>query len=478
MGGNDRIRFDPFDYFLFKSRLKRETDLLGRWLSEGRLTDSRSIGGFELEAWLLDRHGQPTPNNQTFLERLGSPLVVPELSAFNVEFNTEERALNGKALSHMEKALNTIWNQAVDNADKMDARLMMIGTLPSVTPDHLTEVNMTPLVRYRALNEQVISLQGGRPIQLDIQGRDHLYLEHSDILLEAATTSFQIHLQIDSREAARFINAAMIVSAILVGIGANAPYLFGHDLWAETRIPVFEQSIPLGRNSPGSGPFPRVTFGRKYIQEGFMELFEENRDAYPPILPISTNDRPERMHHLHLHNSTIWRWNRPLVGFNGNGEPHLRIENRVTPAGPTVRDTIANAAFFYGLVHHLARGEETPPESRLPFESAENNFYTAARIGMDAKLVWLDGERIALRSLVMDQLIPLAAAGLSGLGLDADESRTLLEVVADRAGNGQNGAAWQRAWVARHGADMSALTLAYLDRQTGGAPVHTWDLTC
>ncbi|HIJ85513.1 MAG TPA: glutamate--cysteine ligase [Magnetococcales bacterium] len=352
---------------------------------------------------------------------------------------------------------------------------MMIGILPTVTFDDLTSSNMTPVSRYMALNEQVIRMHGDDPFELNIAGREHLCLEHHDILMEAATTSFQIHLQVNQEDAVRMYNAALIASAPMVAIAANAPFLFGKSLWDETRIPVFEQAVPLGRDRALSGPLPRVSFGHGYVRESLMELFLENQQSFPPLLPIGSNDRPEQMHHVRMHNSTIWRWNRPLVGFDAMGRPHLRLEHRVTSAGPTVMDCMANAAMFYGLVYALS-SLKTPPEKLIPFFEAQSGFYLAARHGLDAQILWIQGNRVSLRELLYRDLLSLARRGLEQAGLDMADIDIFLGIIEGRLRTGQNGAVWQRAYVNKHGPDMGALTLAYLQRQRTMEPVHGWTL--
>jgi gamma-glutamyl:cysteine ligase YbdK (ATP-grasp superfamily) len=219
----------------------------------------------------------------------------------------------------------------------------------------------------------------------------------------------------------------------------------------------------------------RVSFGIRYAQQSIMECYQSNLARYPVLLPQLLDEPVERMAHLRLHNGTIWRWNRPLIGFDEDGRPHLRIEHRVIPSGPSLVDCIANAAFYFGAVRALADQAE-PPERRLAFEQARSNFYRAARSGLAAQILWLDRHPRALPELLRQELLPLARRGLASLGIDDDEIRLWLGVIEDRIRSGRTGTAWQRAWVARHGSDMQALTKAYLERQAGGAPVHEWGL--
>jgi hypothetical protein len=309
---------------------------------------------------------------------------------------------------------------------------------------------------------------------LDIHGHEHLNILHNDVMLESAATSLQLHLKVGVDDAVRYYNAAQIVSAPLVAAASNSPFLFGKDLWDETRIPLFEQSVEVGGFAGASrGPVRRVSFGTGYAKESLFECFVENEAHFPVLLPIDFDGPASEMRHLRLHNGTIWRWNRPLIGYDDDATPHLRIEHRVLPAGPTVLDCIANAAFFYGLVQALAAGA-IPPETQLPFATARDNFYAVARDGLDAQIIWLDGRKLSVQTLLLDQLIPLARYGLGLLDIDPGDRDLYLGIVKARVRNACTGSAWQRAWVARYGNDMQALTQAYYERQQSGEPVHDW----
>ncbi len=465
-------RFSPRDFREFSRRLQRETELLGHWLDDGVIRDEGELmGGFELEAWLVDAEAHPAPVIEPFLQRLNNPLVVPELARFNLEINSTPRQLQGGALSAMAEELETTWYQGDRVAGEFGARLAMVGILPNIRVEDFSLASMSPMKRYQALNDQVLRLREGRPIVLAIKGREQLQLEHSDVMLEAAATSFQIHIKVDPRRAVRFYNASKMLSAPMVALAANSPYLFGRDLWDETRIPLFEQAVAVHDTDLDK----RVSFGIRYADKSMLEVFRANLDRFPVLLPTLMDEPEESLAHLRLHNGTIWRWTRPLVGFGADGSPHLRIEHRVVPAGPSVLDSVANAAVFFGAACALACQPEGL-ELRLPFERARTNFYAAARSGLQAEVSWLDGRRLEIRELISDILLPLARAGLERLGIDREEAEHWLGVVAARVGSGQNGAGWQRAYVERHGADMQGLTQAYLERQASGLPVHEWDL--
>jgi hypothetical protein len=467
-------RFSNADFAAFSVHLQQETGLLADWLAAGNFSARDRMGGYELEAWLVDDAFHPAPVNEEFLQRLDNPMVVPELARFNIEINDHPQHLWGSAFSRFEASLGATWRQCARVAGSMGAHLMMIGILPTVSAAELSLQNMSDLKRYRALNEQVLRLRKGEPIQLDINGRQHLKIANRSVMLEAATTSFQLHLKVRPELAVRAFNAAIILSAPMVAVAANSPFLFGHDLWNETRIPLFEQAVPVGGlAAAGHGPLRRVTFGSGYARDSILECFTENAAHYPVLLPIRFGAGPERMDHVRLHNGTIWRWNRPLIGFDYDGIPHLRIEHRVVPAGPTIVDMIANAAFFHGLMQSLMV-LDSAPEHALDFAAARDNFYAAARLGLDAQVHWLDGRRGSLQALVLQQLLPLARAGLQQLEIDRADCEHYLSIIEARVRSGQTGTAWLRA--AAHCAnDPAALTAGYYRQQQGGRPVHEWD---
>ncbi len=480
----DHSHFQQKDFDAFMQRLTQETELLGRYFAEGQFDEHPPVAGFELEAWLVDEHLHPAPINQAFLQRLNSPLVSPELATFNVEFNVDPAPLTGKTLSTLHRELQAGWQGGVQTAQDLASDLVMIGILPTVRNTDLVMENLSAMNRYVALNAQVLRLRGGRPLQLDIRGSctdpDILRSEHDDVMLESATTSFQIHLQVPPTLAVRAYNASIIASAPLVAVSANSPYLFGKNLWAETRIPLFEQSVEVGGYEDNAhGPMRRVSFGSGYARQSIMECFTENLEHFPVLLPTLFDSPPEKFEHLRLHNGTLWRWNRPLIGFNEQGTPHLRVEQRVVPAGPTIADAMANAAFYYGLTQALCDSEITP-ESEIPFAQARDNFYACAQNGLDAHITWLDGQKQPAQTLLLKTLLPMAHAGLISLGINDQDRIRFLGIIEARVQTGRNGTKWQRDFVAAHTAkdvnNMQQLLSAYLQHQHSGVPVHEWDI--
>jgi gamma-glutamyl:cysteine ligase YbdK (ATP-grasp superfamily) len=462
--------FKHYDFQRFDRLIDREMEVLHDSFLARRFSTRRAIGGLELELWIVDESGQPVPFNDELLALTNSADVVPEMSRFNVEFNVEPQPLAGRGLETLTSELDRTWQACNHTAAELGASLVAIGTLPTLTDAHLSLRNMSAPLRYHALNEQVLRLRQGSPIRLDIQGRERLRTEHFDVMLEAGSTSVQFHLQVPLPEAVRFYNASLILSAPLVALSANSPLLFGNLLWSETRIPLFEQAVDVG-----AGMFRRVTFGSGYADESLEEYFIENRRHYPVMLPLAMDEASGNFSHVRLHNGTIWRWNRTLIGFDSPDQPHLRIEQRVPAAGPTVIDMAANMAFYYGLVEELATSER-PPERRLSFWTARSNFYLAARYGLDAELVWCEHEAMTARDLILRKLLPLARSGLEKLDVAADLADRLLTVIEARVSSGQNGAVWQQRFIERHGRDLARLTCEYRARQREGAPVASWSV--
>jgi glutamate-cysteine ligase len=472
-----KSQFTASDFERFSQRLREETQLLARWFRDGTFASQGKMAGFELEAWLVDDKYIPAALNERFLQCLNSTSVVPELSRFNVEFNSSARPVNGKLLRSFREELEKTWKRCEECAHSLEAHMVMIGILPSLRDEMLTLENMSPLLRYRALNDQVLRLREGQPLKLDILGYDHLIAYHRDVMLESCTTSLQIHLQVEPEQATRFFNASLVLSAPMVAISANSPFLFGKELWEETRIPLFEQAVDLdGFRDAEDHKVGRVTFGSSYVSESLLECFVENLDHYPVMLPIVCNEDSRQLSHLRLHNGTIWRWNRPIVSLDEKGMPLLRIEHRVAAAAPSLADTVANIAFYLGLVQTLATNEVSP-ESQIPFIQAQKNFYLAAREGLSGKIPWLKGRVTTIKDLVLDELLPMAQKGLSDLGLNqGDIDYYLGEVMKNRVKTGQTGAAWQRAFVHKYGRDFQALTSTYAERQRSGKPVYEWSV--
>lgn len=459
--------FEADDFSRFRQCLDNETELIAALFRGQGFSTRGDILGFELEACIVDSHGRPAALNKKLLAVLNNPLVVPELAEFNVELNGSPASVTGRVFSRLHDELRTTWIACHEGAKNCNSRLIAVGILPTVELDLLNSKHMSDMVRYHALNDRIMALRDGAPLHISISGSDELLMYHDDVMLEAATTSFQVHLQCKPENFVRDFNASLVASAPVVALSANSPFLFGKSLWCETRIPLFEQAIDVGKNYP-----PRVGFGNSYANKTLFEIFHENQSIHPIVIPYVQDEPRGKYAHLRFQNGTIWRWNRPLVGFDYDGQPHIRIEHRVIPAGPTILDCMANCAAFYGFVRGLASLKE-PIEEKIPFSVARANFYAAAKDGLDAHVVWTDGE-IPVRKLILDVLLPMAREAFELMDIPTIETDEYLGILQGRAETGQNGASWQRAWIEKHGADFNSLVQAYIDLQETDKPVHTW----
>ena len=464
--------FAEKDFTIFRALLRQETEKLHKWFEKGILANNQLVGGFEIESWLLSESLQPAPANKEFLEELKNPLASPELARFNIEFNNTPRNLSGSAFSNFYDELTNTWNQAKNIAGKLSppSSLLLIGTLPTLKLSDLNKHSMSDMKRYQALNDQIMARRDKKPLHLYIQGHETLDVHSNHVMLEASTTSFQIHTQVPAQHAHHYYNAALMISAPIVIITANSPYVFGKSLWSETRIPLFEQTIDTA--NPNT-PCKRVSFGSGFAKNSIVECFQENLAAFYILLPIIEEDDGS-LAHLRLHNGTIWRWNRPLLGFDNNDQPHIRIEHRPISAGPTLVDMIANAAFYFGLQHYWAQqlkdGHELPT-----FDEMKENFYLAAMHGFDHALNWF-GEKLQPAQLLGDVLLPQAVEGLKDLKVSDSDIDKYMGIITGRIESQQTGTNWQRKYVAKHQCDMTELTRTYQHFQDIDKPVHTWDI--
>jgi gamma-glutamyl:cysteine ligase YbdK (ATP-grasp superfamily) len=452
----------------FQQRLHDETRLITEWIADRHFSNHDWVAGLELEMCLVDASGQPSACNASIIEAVNEPTVVPELSKFNLEFNVTPASPKLDGIKKLSDRLEKTWATCRMKASALGVSIVSVGILPTLREEHLVLANMSTLHRYHALNEQVIRLRHGRSAHLNISGIESLVCEHLDVMLEAGTTSLQLHLQVPQARAADAYNLSTILSAPMVAVSANSPLLFGKQLWQETRIPLFEQAVAM------DGPVNRVTFGTGYATTDLAFLFRENESLFPVLLPLESDQEQEALPSLRLHNGTIWRWNRPIVGFDPDGCPHLRIEHRVMAAGPTVVDMTSQMAFYYGLMIEYLNQERLAIDEKLPFISAWTNFYDAARVGLKAHVLWLDGKKWSISKLILDQLIPTAERGLCLLQVDSALIDCWLQTIANRVKTGRTGSQWQSEFFIRSGGDTAALVREYRSRQESGEPVHQW----
>ncbi|HKE64639.1 MAG TPA: glutamate--cysteine ligase [Micromonosporaceae bacterium] len=484
------MSFSREDRVRYRRKVRRCLDVFALMLSDFQFDVEHTMTGLELELNLIDAAAEPAMLNSQVLASLADPLFQTELGLFNLELNARPRMLAGAGFDDFEADLIAAVSKADDRARKFDANVVVIGILPTLTQRHAISENLSGNPRYRLLNDQIFESRGG-DMPIDIRGVERLQIDVDSIAPEAGCTSAQFHLQVAPDTFANYWNASQAIAGVQLALGANSPFLFGRHLWAETRIALFEQATDTRPDELRSqGVRPRVWFGERWITSIF-DLFEENVRYFPALLPICDSEDPvevladggvPRLAELRLHNGTVYRWNRPVYDIMG-GRPHLRVENRVLPAGPTVVDLLANAAFYFGLVRELVEVDR-PIWTSLTFAEAEANFYHAARDGIMARQVWPQLDEVDAVELVLSNLLPKAHDGLDRFGVRPDIRDRLLGIIEGRCLTRRNGATWQVDTV-RHVEETTGMSRPsalremlrrYADRLPANEPVHTWSL--
>lgn len=484
----DLQEFTPADRTRHREKVRRCLDVFARMLREDRFDTDDPMTGLEVELNLVDEAGDPALRNAEALEAIADPDFQTELGQFNIEINVPPAKLREGGLERFEDDLRRSLNDAEAKSAEVGAHLVMIGILPTLAEGHMGRQSISGNPRYRLLSEQILRARGeDLVISIDGHSSDEDLATTSDsIVPEAACTSTQLHVQTSPDTFASYWNASQAISAIQLAVGANSPYLLGKQLWRETRIPLFEQATDTrSEELKAQGVRPRVWFGERWVTSVF-DLFEENVRYFSALLPITDEEDPlevleaggtPSLSELRLHNGTIYRWNRPVYDV-ADGVPHLRVENRVLAAGPTVVDTMANAALYFGLARSLAESER-PLWSQMSFSAAEENFHAAARHGIEAQVYWPGVGQVRATELVLRRLLPLAHEGLAAWGVEAATADRLLGIIEQRCLAGTNGAEWFASAMARRGdqdrADaLRATLLDYRAHMHSNEPVHTW----
>jgi gamma-glutamyl:cysteine ligase YbdK (ATP-grasp superfamily) len=485
--------FTPVDRQRYRDKMRRGLHALRRMLADGTFFFPHQQMGLEMELCLVDDQLNPSMSNRKVLEKINDPAFTTELGQHNIEINLPPRVLAGDGTLELERELRSAVSGANSKARDVGAKLVQVGILPTLRAVHFDPCWLTDNPRYLVLNTQICNAKGEQ-LQLDIGGsplpggeQERLFCYADSIAPESAGTSAQLHLQVAPDDFAAHWNAAQCLAGVQLAIGANSPFLLGKALWHETRMPLFLQSTDTRPEEfKNQGMRPRVWFGERWISSIF-DLFHENVRYFPALLPepeeedpLATLDggRAPTLAELRLHNGTIWRWNRPVYDLV-DGVPHLRIENRVLPSGPTIVDVVANAAFFYGAQRALTE-HDRPIWTQMSFAAAEDNFTTGARHGMDARLYWPGDGWMTPDELVLRHLLPMAHEGLRAMGVSDAARERHLDVIEQRCLRRQTGSSWQRDMVTlldRRGDRWSALVgmfRRYVELADTGAPVHTW----
>ncbi len=487
--------FDPQTFAQFEQKLRDNLSALGQLLDRpdfGQFSDHSPAIGAELEMYLVGSDGAPEAINQLILDDAGDPNLTLELNRYNLEYNLTPYALAQSPFESTEQQLLTQLQRLNDIAARHRGRVVAIGILPTLTIDDFGPANMTDRQRYHALMREMIKRRGGNFL-IDINGEQPLKMEVSDLTLEGANTSFQVHYRIAPRDFVNTFNAFQLVTPLALALSGNSPGIFGHNLWSETRIPLFKQSIDTRvRGRYDWHQPPRVSLGQGWARQTPLELFQELVGMYPALLPVCSDEdalqqlaegKTPTLAELRLHQSSVWLWNRPVYDDADGGQ--LRIEMRSLPAGPTALDMVANAAFTIGLAEHF-RHQIPELLPRLPFRLADYNFHRAAQFGLEANIVWPDSCRSGCEHQpiiqVLEQCIPLARRGLESIGIGRSEIEKFIAVIEQRFESRQTGAVWQRKTAAfynqNHSVEESQRLMLedYMKYSASNRPVSEWPL--
>jgi gamma-glutamyl:cysteine ligase YbdK (ATP-grasp superfamily) len=481
--------FSPDEYVRFRARLERSLSVLAGLLERPGFGTGPATIGAELELFLIDQAARPLPLNQTIRAAAADPRVTVEVDRFNLELNASPVRLAGRPFAALVTELDLLLGQVGTAVGGYGGRLALIGILPTLRPADLRRGVLTDAARYRTMNRGLRRLRRG-PFSIRISGAEPLEWVSEHVAPEGANTSFQVHLRVDPADFTRTYNAVQLAIAPALAVSGNSPTFLGHRLWEETRIALFKQAVDdRAATGPRRSP-PRTGLGTGWARGGPVELFAESVRLHQPVLPVMSDPEPTLgstgrsappLSELRLHQSTVWRWNRAIYDPAGGG--HLRIEMRALPAGPTVTDMAANAAFLLGLSLWLAR-QDPRWTYAVPFERADHSFYRAAQHGLAAELSWPGNGPDQMRTVraadLIPELLPKARQGLLEAGVAAEETDRLLDVISGRVTSGQTGAAWQRAALdatqRRYGREraLAVMLEQYLENVATGQPVHTW----
>ena len=486
---NVSVNQDPRQEQAFMKSLLAELAALEQMIVTGKIERGIRRIGAEQEMFLINQSMRPAAVAAEVLQRANDERLTTEIGKFNLEANLSPRLLAGDGLRRMEGEIHELAAIARQAANSINADVVLTGILPTIHQSDLRLENLIPSPRYLALNQAMQQLRGGA-FNVHIKGLDELQMTHDNIMLEACCTSFQVHLQVGAEEFARLYNWAQVITAPLLAVAANSPVFLGHRLWHETRTALFQHSTDERSTTRQlrSHP-PRVSFGTGWIKDSVIEVFREEIARFRVLLTKEIDEDPMEMlargelpslSALRLHNGTVWRWNRPCYGVK-DGVAHLRIEQRAMPAGPSVLDEMANAAFFYGLMTALPV-EFGEVDRLMQFDDAKDNFFAAARHGLKAQIRWLNGIDHAAAPLILEQLTPLAREGLKHAGVESSDINRYLDVIEERVRRDQNGALWSlRSLAAMDGQGTRELRSRILveqmiEHQQDDKPVHQWPL--
>ena len=444
----------------YVNQLIKDVEALEKMISADLIEKAPIRIGAEQEFCLVNENFLPAQNALTILERINDPHFTTEIAKFNLEINLDPLELSGNCFSQLQADTERLLKKAKTVAEKLKSKIILTGILPTLSLDDIHLENMTPMQRYYVLNE-AITASRKQHFNIHIKGVDELNILHDSVLLEACNTSFQVHLQINPDEFVAQYNWAQAISGPVLSACCNSPLLFGKELWNETRIALFTQSVDTRTNTFTLNESPsRVSFGNKWETGSITDIGE---------IP--------KLKALNLHNGTVYKWNRVCYGVGG-GKPHLRIENRYISSGPTVVDEIANSAFWIGVMVGKPEDYKNIHE-KMNFKDVKANFFSAARYGLATQFSWM-GKMIPAQQLILNELIPMAKNGLSKMGVNQSDINHYMKIISDRVQT-KNGSQWTTQSyrnlleIKKPVEAAQVLTAQMYLRQESGIPVAQWE---
>ncbi|WP_223788904.1 CBS domain-containing protein [Marinicella meishanensis] len=473
---------------LFTRAVLNDLRALELMIEKGMIESGARRIGAEQEMFITDQDYSP---NLTALDILGDikdPRFTNEIALFNIEANLTPRRFEGKCLQAMEEEIKEVISIAKKHAGEHESKIILAGILPTLRQLDLTMDSITPVDRYYELNDRLKEIRGS-DFRMDIRGVDELSVTHDNFLLEAMNTSFQVHFQVSGNEFVDMYNLSQAVTGPLMAVSVNSGLIHHYRLWHESRIAVFQNSIDTRSTTHQKrGTQPRVHFGNEWI-ESIVDVFRDDISRFSVVLTSEYEEDPvgmvnagimPKLKALMLHNGTVYRWNRPCYGVKDN-IPHLRIENRVLPSGPSVIDEVSNAAFYFGLMSGMSQ-KISDITQVMRFSNARNNFLQACRTGLECHFNWIDGESISATRLIKQELLPLAASGLQSAGIDKDDIERYLGTIVKRVDSKQTGARWAIKSITEMNKDIHpdekvrSVVAEMHQQQLEDKPIHEWPL--
>jgi CBS domain-containing protein len=471
----------------FIQHLLYDIKALGIMLEQGMVETGVCRFGAEQEVCFIDSSYRPAPLIMEFLEKINDEHYTSELAKFNMEINLDPAELEGKCFTNMEDELLLRINKAEEIIADKKNKIVLVGILPTIKQADLTIENMTPVARYKTLDDALKKLRG-ESFEFRITGIDEMIARTDSVMFESSNMSFQIHLQVDPGKFAPMYNWAQAISAPLIASATNSPMLLGKRLWWETRIALFQQSIDIRQtDSSLRDRLPRVSFGHEWVRDSVMEIFRDDIARHSVLIKSETEENSlevlakgeiPKLMALRTHNGSIYRWNRACYGIF-DGKPHIRIENRVLPSGPSVVDETANSAFWLGMMCGIPEYYHNLSDL-MDFDDAKDNFIRAARQGLGAQFKWVNNNVITAKSLILDELLPIARNGLEKLKIDEKDIFKYLGIIEERVMTGKTGSQWisdsftQLKKESTKEEAIIALTAGIYNRQKENVPVHKW----